>query len=430
MKTTRNLLLGLLLLTGVPLAASAQISVSAGISIGPGGRSSVDLGFFYDNLASYGNWIQRPTYGWVWTPRSVASSWRPYQDGRWVWTDQGWTWISDEPYGWATYHYGRWYEDPDLGWSWVPGDQWAPAWVDWQEGDDYVGWAPLPPSYDINGGYGSGYRLAPESYVFVQERNFLAPQIVTYVLPPQQAVTIFGRTRNYTNYRVSNNLVINQGIPVDRIQRVVGRSVPRYQVADLGATEARQRTARISGNRVEIFRPQVQRNVQVTPPASRPAARRSVVTATEFQQRNPNQAQRANRAARPPQVQGTTAPNPTIQGQRRQQQPATQGRQGQTQAERRRPPQVQPQAQPERQRRNSTPAVQAQPRNPQREQAQRPPQRQQPQPQVQPQPNRGNPGAQGPKNNNDNQRGKAKPQKDKKKDKDRNRDQGPPPPQR
>lgn len=144
MKTTRNIVLALSLLGSAAGVASAQTSISAGIHIGSSGRASVDLGFFYDNLSSYGNWIERPSYGWVWTPSQVSSSWRPYQDGHWVWTDQGWTWISEEPYGWATYHYGRWYDDPEIGWSWVPGDEWAPAWVDWQAGDDYVGWAPLP----------------------------------------------------------------------------------------------------------------------------------------------------------------------------------------------------------------------------------------------------------------------------------------------
>ena len=51
----------------------------------------------------------------------------------------GWTWISDEPYGWATYHYGRWYDDPEIGWSWVPSNEWAPSWVSWQEGANYIG---------------------------------------------------------------------------------------------------------------------------------------------------------------------------------------------------------------------------------------------------------------------------------------------------
>jgi hypothetical protein len=70
-----------------------------------------------------------------------------------VWSDQGWTWLSDEPYGWATYHYGRWYQDSEIGWAWVPGNDWAPAWVSWQEGNDYVGWAPLPPGANVNASY-------------------------------------------------------------------------------------------------------------------------------------------------------------------------------------------------------------------------------------------------------------------------------------
>ncbi len=156
MKTTRNALFALLLL-GVPLAASAQLSVGVGANIGPRGHASVDVGFFYDQLASYGNWIERPNYGWVWTPRDVSASWRPYQAGHWVWSDEGWTWLSDEPYGWATYHYGRWYQDSEIGWAWVPGTDWGPAWVSWQEGQDNVGWAPLPPGANVvNASYNSG----------------------------------------------------------------------------------------------------------------------------------------------------------------------------------------------------------------------------------------------------------------------------------
>jgi hypothetical protein len=144
MKNTRIMVLAALLLGALPMTGSAQPSISAGLRIGPSGRARVDVGVFYDDLASYGHWIQRPSYGWVWTPRVAARSWRPYEDGHWVWTDLGWTWASNEPFGWATYHYGRWYDDPDYGWEWVPGNQWAPAWVDWQAGNDYVGWAPLP----------------------------------------------------------------------------------------------------------------------------------------------------------------------------------------------------------------------------------------------------------------------------------------------
>ncbi|MEO6196469.1 MAG: DUF6600 domain-containing protein, partial [Thermoanaerobaculia bacterium] len=85
MKPTRKALFALLLLGSTAGAASAATSISAGISVGSsygyGRGASVDVGFFYDNLAPYGNWIQRPRHGWVWTPRSVSSNWRPYQDG-------------------------------------------------------------------------------------------------------------------------------------------------------------------------------------------------------------------------------------------------------------------------------------------------------------------------------------------------------------
>ena len=281
MRTLRTVLLALLL-GSFAGAALAQTSVSAGIHVGPSGRASVDIGFFYDDLAPYGNWIERPSYGWVWTPRSISTGWRPYQAGHWVWTDLGWTWVSDEPYGWATYHYGRWYADPELGWVWVPGDQWGPAWVSWQEGTDYIGWAPLPPSVTVSYGGVLSVSLAPAAYVFVPERYFLAPRITTYVVPQDRVVSVYRETRNITVYRQVNNYVYNTGVPVDRIQRVVGRPVQRYQIADARSAQG----TRVQGNQVTIFRPQVQK-ANVPPPPQRPAARKAVVDAAQFQQRHP-----------------------------------------------------------------------------------------------------------------------------------------------
>jgi hypothetical protein len=75
-------------------------------------------------------------------------SWRPYSDGRWVWTSYGWTWVSYEPFGWATYHYGYWNCDAALGWVWIPGYEWSACRVQWAYYDNYVAWAPMyPPGY-------------------------------------------------------------------------------------------------------------------------------------------------------------------------------------------------------------------------------------------------------------------------------------------
>ena len=77
----------------------------------------VSIDFFYNNLNG-GSWIEVGNYGYCWQPDVAVSdpSWRPYADGYWAYTDLGWTWVSYEDYGWATYHYGRWVKVVDYGW--------------------------------------------------------------------------------------------------------------------------------------------------------------------------------------------------------------------------------------------------------------------------------------------------------------------------
>jgi len=77
-------------------------------------------------LEPYGAWHSHKRWGAVWTPARIASSWRPYTVGHWVYSDDyGWYWISDDVeanWGWIAYHYGRWVADDELGWVWVPGN--------------------------------------------------------------------------------------------------------------------------------------------------------------------------------------------------------------------------------------------------------------------------------------------------------------------
>jgi len=118
-------------------------------------RPTASYDTFYNQLDRYGDWRETSDYGYVWQPRQAQSrTWRPYTDGHWVYTDVGWTWVSQEPFGWATYHYGRWTRLRNIGWVWVPGDEWAPAWVSWRKSNDYVGWAPLPPEARFDRGTG------------------------------------------------------------------------------------------------------------------------------------------------------------------------------------------------------------------------------------------------------------------------------------
>ncbi len=116
---------------GVEQPVAPQPPTALGPAATPSAQSQ-DASYqsFYDALSAYGAWVQLPLYaGYLWQPSATVQNprWRPYTLGHWVYTDDGWTWVSDEPFGWITYHYGRWMRTRTLGWVWMPGDQWAPA---------------------------------------------------------------------------------------------------------------------------------------------------------------------------------------------------------------------------------------------------------------------------------------------------------------
>ncbi|MBW2525340.1 MAG: hypothetical protein JRI23_14235, partial [Deltaproteobacteria bacterium] len=112
------------------------------------------LSDFRGTLDPHGRWVDHPDYGTVWVPSVVVvgKDFVPYKSaGRWAVTEGGdWVWVSDYDWGHVVFHYGRWVWVEDLGWAWIPGRRYAPSWVVWRVGEpgwDYVGWAPMGPSY-------------------------------------------------------------------------------------------------------------------------------------------------------------------------------------------------------------------------------------------------------------------------------------------
>lgn len=218
------------------------------------------VGYFYTSLSPYGEWIDC-NLGYVWRPRSAGHDWRPYLNGRWMWTDYGWYWVSYEPFGWATFHYGRWFYDDYNGWIWIPDQVWGPAWVEWRYDDDYIGWAPLTPhvSFHLHIGITVGHDwYSPVHYWnFVTYRHFSATRVNDYVQPVERTRRFFGRTRGSVNIDAEGDRVVNRGVDRDIIER---RGQVRLDRAEIITREraGRDRVGR-DGDRtqIEIYRPRL-----------------------------------------------------------------------------------------------------------------------------------------------------------------------------
>ena len=134
-------------------------------------------------LVRFGAWSVAPDGAPLWTPAKLPKDWQPYQQGAWSWNSPwGWTWIDDQPWGFAPFHYGRWLAVKGR-WAWTPG-RWgaarpvyAPALVGWfggpaltVDGAPAVGWValapdePMFPAYAVSANYWnalSGASIAP-----------------------------------------------------------------------------------------------------------------------------------------------------------------------------------------------------------------------------------------------------------------------------
>ncbi len=117
-------------------------------------------------LAGHGRWM------WIdgekyFVPDQYVSDWAPYQNGYWNWTAYGWTWISYDPWGEYTDHYGYWRRvEVRYGvywWVWRPFPtayyHWHAHTVTFVYGKGYIGWYPFYGLYSslYSRGYEHGF---------------------------------------------------------------------------------------------------------------------------------------------------------------------------------------------------------------------------------------------------------------------------------
>ena len=206
----------------------------------------------YQQLDGYGTWENNPEYGTIWVPTVTTPNWAPYRFGHWAYiAPWGWTWIDDQPWGFAPFHYGRW---AMVGprWCWVPGPRtvrpvYAPALVAFVGGtvggvsfsvgvggapQPAVGWFPLGPGEVWH----PGFRASP-----------------TYVREVNRTVIV---NRNVTN--ITNVINVNRTT-----------NVYRYQNMPQAVTAVSERTftqgQHLRGNLVPVTATELAR-ARVTPP--------------------------------------------------------------------------------------------------------------------------------------------------------------------
>ncbi len=123
-----------------------------------------------------------------------------------------------------------------VGWVWVPGEEWAPAWVSWRTSKENVGWAPLPPEARFERKTGikkwadSYYDIDADEYVFIPNEDIGAENVGRSVIPVERNVTIVNQTTNVTNITYNNTTIVNEGPNYDELRSRSRRPVERLRL--------------------------------------------------------------------------------------------------------------------------------------------------------------------------------------------------------
>ena len=195
----------------------------------------------YDDLDDYGSWQVDATWGPVWYPAAVPAGWMPYRFGHWVWIEPwGWTWVENERWGYAPFHYGRWVAVGSR-WGWLPGPvavrpYYAPALVVFAGGGSFgagvQAWFPLGPGEP----YYPWYHHDEPYLRRVNETNVRVVMDQRYFTDPRYIVRIPYRNRAVATTAVSTTIfqsgerIGRRAMPVDS-RTVLGGRIEAHPLA-------------------------------------------------------------------------------------------------------------------------------------------------------------------------------------------------------
>ena len=171
---------------------------------------------------------------------------------------------------------------------WVPGNEWAPAWVSWRAGGDYYGWAPLGPRISVDMAL-SNYNPPVYYWNFVPRRYMGNPGWHNYYVQENRNITIINNTTIINNYSGTNRnrYAYAPGPDPNEVRRVSGNNFTQAQIRETNTPGER-----ISGNQYVIYHPRVSssptnRGNEATRPATPAPARYESFNNTRPSNQNP-----------------------------------------------------------------------------------------------------------------------------------------------
>ena len=266
--------------SGVPPPAQAPPPMAAV----PAPPETPTIDYFQAHLTPYGQWIEVPEVGAAWLPAEAnIPGWRPYMDaGHWQFTDAGWFWQSDYPWGDMAFHYGRWINNEFTGgrWAWVPGYEWAPSWVCWREGAGGLGWAPLPWGVEFRVGRGLYWHgaLAVEgfdfglgfgAFVFVGSDHFWGGNYRAYAFDEARSREFYRHSEFHAGYRMEGGHLMAEGLGRDHMREITHREVEVHRAGEMRQAEEHHNFARRTEEHHELARAPQRAREPARPEANR-----------------------------------------------------------------------------------------------------------------------------------------------------------------
>lgn len=190
---------------------------------------------------------------------SDVKEYTPYLNGQWVYTDEGWYFKANTPQEDLTTHYGRWTRDDNLGWVWLPGKTFAPAWVDWRQNEDYVAWTPIPPAtYIENGAVNIKEEINENRYTIVEKKSMMEPSVYKYryqYVENKNKIMIKEMTKS-DGVMIKEKTVINKGPDVTDIEKKTGKKIEVVKVKKVKTKEE----SGITKDGINVYTPELKKS--------------------------------------------------------------------------------------------------------------------------------------------------------------------------